>query len=114
MTLTSIDRAGETERVKRPAEIQSADTILREAGTSDPLQLIQLGIDAAKGQRFDRGLVYLGEAYLQLSRDRDAKIPPSALSYYGLCLAMQKGRNKEAADYCELALEREFFVPAGV
>ncbi len=111
MTLTRLVRAGETDRVKKPAEPATADAILRQAGTSDPLQLIQLGIEAAKEQRFDRGLVYLGAAYLQISRDKDAKVPPSALSYYGLCLAMEKGRIKEASEYCELALEHEFFNP---
>jgi tetratricopeptide (TPR) repeat protein len=109
MALTSLVGGDETAHVKKPAESQAADSILREAATSDPLELIQLGIDAAKSQKFDRGLVFLGEAYLLLSRDKDAKVPPVALSYYGLCLAMQKGRNKEAAEYCELALEREFF-----
>ena len=95
--------------MKKPAEPLSADSMLVQAGTSDPQRLIALGIEAAKADMFDRGLVYLGEAYLRLSRDKDAKVPPVALSYYGLCLAMQKGRNKEAAEYCELALEREFF-----
>jgi tetratricopeptide (TPR) repeat protein len=94
---------------KRTADPESAEAILRQAGTSDPNELIRLGIEAATAQRFDRGLVYLGEAYLQLSRDKDAKVPAAALSYYGLCLSMQKGRNKEAAEYCELALEKEFF-----
>jgi tetratricopeptide (TPR) repeat protein len=107
--LTGLARRRETDRVKKPVEPLSADSMLVQAGTSDPQRLIELGIEAAKAEKFDRGLVYLGEAYLLLSRDKDAKVPPVALSYYGLCLAMQKGRNKEAAEYCELALEREFF-----
>ena len=95
--------------MKKTPSSETPDSILREAGTADPQRLIQLGIEAAKAKRFERGLVFLGEAYLLLSRDKDAKVPPVALSYYGLCLAMAKGRNKEAAEYCELALEREFF-----
>jgi tetratricopeptide (TPR) repeat protein len=95
--------------VKSKAPAESAESILRSAGTSDPLQLVQLGIEASRAQRFEQGLVLLGEAYLLLSRDKESKIPPAALSYYGLCLAMQRGKAKEAAEYCELALEREFF-----
>ncbi len=109
MPLTYLVGGRKTDRVKKTAESETADSLLREAGIVDPLHLIQLGIEAAKAQKFERGLVFLGEAYLQLSRDKDARIPPTALSYYGLCLAMQRGRNKEAAEYCELALEREFF-----
>jgi len=109
MALTSRVGGRDTDRVKKPAESDTADSLLMEAGTVDPLHLIHLGIEAAQEQKFDRGLVFLGEAYLQLSRNKDARIPPAALSYYGLCLAMQKGRNKEAAEYCELALERELF-----
>jgi tetratricopeptide (TPR) repeat protein len=109
MALTSRVGGRDTGRVKKPEESDTADSLLMEAGTVDPLHLIQLGIEAARAKKFDRGLVFLGEATLQLSRDKDSRIPPAALSYYGLCLAMQKGRNKEAAEYCELALEREFF-----
>ena len=107
--MTRLGGHGETVRVKPQTSNESPDSILRSAGTSDPQKLIQRGIEAARSRRFEQGLVLLGEAYLALSRDKDSRVPPAALSYYGLCLAMQRGRNKEAAEYCELALEREFF-----
>ncbi len=109
--MTSVTLREETRSVAAHTERERQEALLREAGTSDPLRLVQLGIDAAKEQYFDRGLIYLGEAYLRMSRDGDAKIPAAAFSYYGLCLAMHKGRVKEAAEYCELALEKEFFNP---
>ena len=37
--------------------------VLAEAGTADPMELTRLGIDAANEERYDRGLVLLGEAY---------------------------------------------------
>ena len=83
--------------------------VLAESGTDDPLDFVRLGIAAAREQHFERGLIFLAEAYRRLSRSSDAHIPPSALSYYGLCLALHKGRVKEAAEYCQLAIEREFY-----
>lgn len=79
------------------------------AESSDPLQMVKHGIEAARAQQWELGLALLGEAYGRLSREPEAAVPPAALSYYGLCLAMHRGRTKEAAEYCELALEREFF-----
>lgn len=83
--------------------------VLRLAGTDDPMEFVDLGIAAARQGDFERGLIFLAEAYLRLSRDADAKTPPAALSWYGLCLAMHRGRYREAADFCQLAIDREFY-----
>jgi tetratricopeptide (TPR) repeat protein len=79
------------------------------AGTDDPMDLVRLGIAAAREQNFERGLVFLAEAYRRLSGRPDTQIPASALSYYGLCLALNKGRIREAAEFCQLAIQREFY-----
>jgi tetratricopeptide (TPR) repeat protein len=90
------------------SETLKPQQILAESGTDDPLDFVRLGIAAAREEHFERGLIFLAEAYRRLSRT-DAHIPPTALSYYGLCLALHKGRVKEAAEYCQLAIEREFY-----
>lgn len=87
----------------------SLEDIQKEAGTDDPQEWIRRGIQAARQKEYEKGLVYLAEAYRRLSRGPEGKIPPAALSYYGLCLAMHKGRVKEAAEFCQIAVEREFY-----
>jgi hypothetical protein len=79
------------------------------SSVSDPLELVQLGIAAAREEQWERGLLYLSEAYRRLQTQKDAKVPPAALSFYGLCLAVGKGRVKEAAEFCALAIEKEFY-----
>lgn len=86
-----------------------AADLLAESGTDDPMDLVRLGIAAAREQNFERGLVFLAEAYRRLSARPDTQIPASALSYYGLCLALNKGRVREAAEFCQLAIQREFY-----
>ena len=88
------------------------DAVLQGAGTDDPLDFVRLGIAAARTDDFERGLIFLSEAHKRLENElsaKDTKLPPSAFSYYGLCLAVHKGRIKEAADFCQIALDREFY-----
>jgi len=101
--------------------------VLREAGTDDPMEFVHLGIAAAKKGLFDRGLIYLTEAYNRFSADVEVasssklvddsgsvagrKTPTLLLSYLGLCLSMTKGRYREAARLCEVAIRRESFHP---
>jgi len=77
--------------------------------SAEAVRVVEEGIAAARAQRWETGFTLIGQAYRSLSRGRDAETLAAALSYYGLCLAMHKGRTKEGADYCELALEKEFF-----
>jgi len=81
-------------------------TVLAECTSDDPMEIVRLGMAAAREERYERGLIFLAEAYRRLTKDR---IPPVALSYYGLCLGMNKGRTKEAAEFCQLAIEKEFY-----
>ncbi|HEX5854875.1 MAG TPA: hypothetical protein VFZ57_04575 [Thermoanaerobaculia bacterium] len=100
--------------------------VLAQAGTTNPLELTQLGVEAAKGGRFERGLILLAEAYRISSFELDVKseavrdaagksepdmrrrAPAPMLSYYGLCLARTfPTRAAEAASFCEIAIQKE-------
>ena len=100
--------------------------VLAEAETADPIQLMRLGVQAARSERYARGLVLLAEAYRIFSQDLDIvserikddaetleigtrkRIPASCLSYYGLCLAhTTPPRTAEGARFCEVAIQLE-------
>lgn len=83
--------------------------VLGEWTSGDPQDLVTMGISAARAASFERGLIFLAEAYRHLSREKDAKLPAALLSYYGLCLALHRGKIKEGAEFCQLAVEREFY-----
>ncbi|HUK13258.1 MAG TPA: hypothetical protein VLW17_08140 [Thermoanaerobaculaceae bacterium] len=83
--------------------------VLRESGTEDPLEYVRLGVAAARAKDFERGLIFLAEAYRQATAGKSAKLPSLAFSYYGLCLAMHKGKFKEAAEFCQIAIDKEFY-----
>lgn len=99
----------------RPAEL------LARSGTSDPLEFIRIGIAAAKEGKYERALVFLAEAYNRLTKTPEANaadgpdtgaatrgtVPASALSYYGLCLALQRRQYQQGAAFCELAISAE-------
>jgi tetratricopeptide (TPR) repeat protein len=93
-----------------PDYVLNPELVLQSSGTDDPLDFVRLGIAAARSDDFQRGLIFLAEAHklLSLEATRD-KLPPSAYSYYGLCLALHKGRIKEAAEFCQIALDQEFY-----
>lgn len=94
-----------------PAAHDTLDSasVLAECGSDDPADFIRAGIVAGRADQFEKGLILLAEAHRRISRDKQGAFPPLALSYYGLCLAMHTGRAKEAAEFCQAALEREFF-----
>jgi hypothetical protein len=108
-----------SEQIKRPESDYTP--------ANDAMELVRLGIDAAKEDRYRDGLDYLGEAYALLSKRLEVKsteaitavqtgatirdvIPASALSYYGLCLAMHSRAFTEASTFCEIAIRNERFV----
>jgi tetratricopeptide (TPR) repeat protein len=90
-------------------DLLDAQTVLHESGTDDPKEFARLGVSAARAGDYERGLIFLAEAYNRASANRGAKLPSVALSYYGVCLALHKGRTKEAAEFCQLAIEKEFY-----
>ncbi len=100
--------------------------LLAEAGTTDPMELTRLGVDASKEERYERGLIFLTEAYRLFSSEKDVKsealreaageeepearrrAPGIMFSYYGLCLAnTAPTRAAEAASFCEIAVQKE-------
>jgi hypothetical protein len=100
--------------------------VLAEAETVDPLELMRLGIQAARAERYARGLVLLAEAYRIFSQETDLvservkddaetlelvprkRTPAVCLSYYGLCLAFTTPpRTAEGARFCEVAIQLE-------
>lgn len=78
-------------------------------GPDGAQDLIKKGMDAARREDYETGMACLEEAYGLLPKDKDAKIPAAFLSYYGVCIALHAGRLKEGMDFCQVALEREFY-----
>lgn len=83
--------------------------MLAEAGSEDPAELSRLGIAAARRQDFERGYILLKEAYDRYQRLGDTRHLAPVLSYYGLCLALFRARYREGAQFCQAAIDREFF-----
>ena len=88
----------------------SPETVLAEWNTGNIEDLVQLGVEAAKAGQYERGLIFLAEAYRHLSHDRHRLSGP-LLTSYGLCLALHRGRIKEAAEFCWLGVERDRYNP---
>jgi tetratricopeptide (TPR) repeat protein len=86
------------------------EDVLSEWRSDNLDDLVELGITAAKAGQYERGLIFLAEAYRHLSRDQHRQ-SGSLLSYYGLCLALHRGRIKEAAEFCGLGLEKDRYNP---
>ncbi len=99
--------------------------IIAQSGVHDAAELVKLGVTAAQEKQYERGLIFLAEAYNRLTQRTAVKgdqetgpgtataremVPANALSYYGLCLAMHKGHYQEAAKFCELAIGAERYV----
>jgi len=100
--------------------------VLAEAATADPMELMRLGIDAARAERYARGLVLLSEAYKLFSQETEVlsedvkaargieqlgarkRTPAVCFSYYGLCLALtSSSQTDEGARFCEVAIQLE-------
>jgi len=74
-----------------------------------PPELRQLavdGISAVRRRDFENGYRLLGTVCDQL-RARGERLPAWIVSYYGLTLAMQNGRLREAAELCQGAIDAE-------
>lgn len=91
-----------------PADTLSPPDVLAEWKTGALEDLVQLGIGAARAGQYERGLIFLTEAYQHLGREH-ARLSAPLLSYYGLCLALHRGRIKEAAEYCTFGIEKDRF-----
>lgn len=118
--MASIRNPGKPRSPMSDPNMMPAD-LLQRSGTSDPLAFIRIGIAAAKEKKYERALVFLAEAYNRLTKTPEANpadapgaspaaraaVPAIALSYYGLCLALQRRQYQQGAAFCELAISAE-------
>jgi hypothetical protein len=88
----------------------SPELVLSEWRSGNIEDLIEMGVSSAKKAQYERGLIFLAEAYRHLGRDHHRLSGP-LLSFYGLCLALHRGRIKEAADFCWLGVEKDHYNP---
>ena len=86
----------------------SPSVVLAEWRTESLDDLVDLGVAAARAGQFERGLIFLAEAYRHLGREHQRLSAP-LLSYYGLCLALHRGRIKEAAEFCLFGIDKDRF-----
>jgi len=93
-----------------PTDTLTPESVLAEWRSGDLEDLVELGVAAARAGEYERGLIFLAEAYRHLSREKHRLSGP-LLSSYGLCLALHKGRIKEAAEFCWLGVEKDHFNP---
>jgi len=93
-----------------PTDTLVPEEILSEWRGDNLEELVELGVSAARAGQFERGLIFLAEAYRNLSREKHRLSGP-LLSYYGLCLALHRGRIKEAAEFCWLGVEKDHYNP---
>ncbi len=93
-----------------PSDTLSPAAILAEWQTGSLEDLVQLGIAASRAGQYERGLVFLAEAYRHLGKEHQRLSAP-LLSHYGLCLALHRGRIKEAAEFCTFGIEKDRFNP---
>jgi hypothetical protein len=93
------------------------------ASVEDPMVLVKMGIEAAREERWSAGVALLAAAYERLTKRGDLKsldaagasgtaglkdvVPGSALAYYGLCLAMDRGNYTEGAKFVQIAIHIE-------
>jgi hypothetical protein len=100
--------------------------VLAEAGTTDPMELANLGIEAARDESWKTALVLLAEAYrlfsaepelkegaIEVSDDEEEPVArrrarARMFSHYGLALAMAShAKAEEGARFCEIAIRME-------
>jgi tetratricopeptide (TPR) repeat protein len=93
-----------------PTDTLSPADVLAEWRSGDLGELVDMGIQAANAGQYERGLIFLAEAYRNLSHEKHRLSGP-LLSFYGLCLALHRGRIKEAAEYCWLGVEKDHYNP---
>jgi len=93
-----------------PIDTLSPAEVLSEWRTGNLEDLVEMGISAAKAAQYERGLIFLAEAYRHVGREQHRLSGP-LLSFYGLCLALHRGRIKEAAEFCWLGVEKDRYNP---
>ena len=84
------------------------DSIAEQKGirAAEVRELARAGIASARARDFENGYLVLGEACDRL-RELGEKLPAPVISYYGLCLALHRGKHREGLDLCQAAIDTE-------
>ncbi len=68
--------------------------------------MARAGIASARARDFENGYLVLGEVCDRL-RKLGEKLPAPVISYYGLCLALYRGKHREGLELCQAAIDTE-------
>jgi hypothetical protein len=74
--------------------------------TAEVREMARAGIASARARDFENGYLVLGEVCDRLRRLGE-KLPAPVISYYGLCLALHRGKHREGLDLCQAAIDTE-------
>jgi tetratricopeptide (TPR) repeat protein len=87
---------------------ETSESAIEQKGisTAEVRELARAGIASARAGDFENGYLVLGEACDRL-RKLGEKLPAPVISYYGLCLALHRGKHREGLDLCQAAIDAE-------
>jgi hypothetical protein len=77
-----------------------------DARAAETRELARAGIASARARDFENGYLVLGEVCDRM-RSNGERLPAPVVSYYGLCLALAKGKQREAAELCQAAIDAD-------
>ena len=89
-----------------PEETNDSATEPKGIRTAEVRELARAGIASARARDFENGYLVLGEACDRL-RQLGEKLPAPVISYYGLCLALHRGKHREGLELCQAAIDAE-------
>jgi hypothetical protein len=69
-------------------------------------EMARAGIASARARDFENGYLVLGEVCDRL-RQSGEKLPAPVISYYGLCVALHRGKHREGLELCQAAIDAE-------
>jgi hypothetical protein len=78
----------------------------RASRSSEARELARAGIASARARDFENGYLVLGEVCDRM-RQAGEKLSAPVVSYYGLCLALAKGKHREGVELCQAAIDAE-------
>jgi tetratricopeptide (TPR) repeat protein len=83
-----------------------ADGEGRSLGVAQLSEMARAGIASARARDYENGYLLLGEVCDRM-RAAGEKLPAHVISFYGLCLALNLGKHREASQLCQAAIEAE-------
>jgi hypothetical protein len=87
-------------------ELQEDEAQARRIEVGQLSEMARSGIASTRARDYDNGYLLLGEVCDRM-RAGGEKLPAPVISYYGLCVAMHRGRYREGADLCQAAIDAE-------